>query len=155
MNINWKFVWIAFFVVAIYPSCISADPGLFFVNNCDNPIRVAVRFYEPVNGWQNAGFFGVNPCSGVFLNGVHPTDENFYYYAETTDGTFSWEGQVGSPGDTSQRIQGRNLLMRYRTLEIDEDGNYEYWIKCGEDKCPNYTQYDTYTENCGKGCGGE
>ena len=78
----------------------------FFVkNDCNQKIRVGVRYYVAENGsgtWRDAGWYTFVPGENAYL--VPSTSRNICVYAESTNGSLKWSGN-----QCAVRLDGRDL----------------------------------------------
>ncbi len=95
-------------------------------NDCRRPVKLAIRYRKTDNNWQSVGWWEINGNQSRFLqfsDGSYVTtnSSNFYYYAETKDGSLYWGGKH------NYSVNGRALSMI--NLE-DKEGNSEWNINC-------------------------
>ncbi len=71
---------------------------IYFKNNCNRPLQVAVYFKDISNKWQKKAWYSFAPKEGpARLSGVNTRNRYLYYYAESTDGSdLVWQGNFSS-----------------------------------------------------------
>ena len=99
-----------------------------FANNCNLPVRLAIRYKNMEDRWVSRGWWSFDPGESAFLtsNGNRLTSRNsiWYYYAEITDNSGrSWSG------DHRVSFRGKTLYMRRRQ---DDKGDNNWGISCSK-----------------------
>lgn len=95
--------------------------GYELTNDCRFPVRLAIHYKDLNNEWQTRAWWDFAPGETARLNGVRSTNDTWYFYAETTDGSYSWKG------DLPINFQGRQLMMKKK---IDDEGTNELTLSC-------------------------
>ena len=107
---------------------------IFIKNNCDRPIKLAIRYKTMLGNWTNEGWWNFEPHEQNFLllnkEQVQTDSRIFYFYAETMDGIYKWSGN-----ETLKLKNGESLRMKKSNFKIGSCGNiFELGINC-EDEC--------------------
>jgi uncharacterized membrane protein len=100
-------------------------------NNCDLPVRLAIRYRDLKSNWVTDGWYQVGSRKITFLVDkddfrLESRNRTWYYYAESTGGG----RRVIWAGDHELNFSGQTLRMR--TMEADEEhtGDFEWTITC-------------------------
>lgn len=100
---------------------------LYFDNNCNRPIQLAINYEKPDVGWVTAGWwkFSSNDHGYLMSSGKYLILKNhiIYFYAETIDRDFVWKG------DKSIKFNNVTLPMRQAKL-LDKDNDLFFTITC-------------------------
>lgn len=98
-------------------------------NRCSHPIEVMLRYSQPENQIAKTdGWWQLTPEQNAYL-----TDNNsrikildpIFYYARSTDNS-EWEWA----GKETATLNGKDYKMRSLQPELDQDGNYTYYLTC-------------------------
>jgi hypothetical protein len=119
--------------LTIKSDCFYTGNKIYFKNNCNKPIRMALRIKQScgigAGEWNTYGWYNFDPKEGYtyLMHGNIPLRTKntvIYYYAESTDGTKTWSG------DIYRDVHGETVPMKKYTLSKRSDGNYQFAIKC-------------------------
>lgn len=98
---------------------------------CDRPLRIMISHADGYRNWHPHGWWVFQPKEGpksLAVEGRVLTqleDHELYFYAESTDGTFSWEG------GTFVNFNGTRYPMRKATTVV-ERGNLVLILNCNK-----------------------
>ena len=98
-----------------------------FTNNCNSPVRLAIRFVDAKNEWRTEAWWNFSPNQTSYLidgknKRYRSKSDTWYYFAETLDGTWHWAGNLNTT-----LPDGRQVAM----IELkDTEGDNEWAITC-------------------------
>ncbi len=101
---------------------------LFFMNNCNKPIRLAINYEKPNVGWVAAGWWKFSSREHAHLMSSNERlalkNHRIYFYAETFDKHYVWEG------DKLLKFNDVTLPMREAILDLDKDNDLFFTLTC-------------------------
>ncbi|MBK8497526.1 MAG: DUF1036 domain-containing protein [Flavobacteriales bacterium] len=127
----------AFSIGAAAITNVPANAALRFKNDCNADVSIALRYFSTVEKvWVTEGWFNAKPGETVVSQGGNLTHRYYYFFAESGDGRFEWDG------DNSH-------CWRVRSVKF-YDGNFRFanepkdWhVECFRQI--DTQQYDDYT----------
>ena len=101
-------------------------------NECHTPVRMAVRYEDPLRGWKTKSWYHFEPEESAYLvsyENERLTSENgnFYYAAETIDTNYGWYGDDNDEADRTYTVKGREIRFRHI---YDKRGNNDVRLTC-------------------------
>lgn len=106
----------------------SSVGSFLFANNCDDSVRLAVRYRNLDGDWVSRGWWEAEPGEKFYLShrGRKLSSDNaiWFYYAECLNKSCQWEG------DHPARLRNRQLMMRSKRNPL---GDNSWGIKCVAD----------------------
>jgi hypothetical protein len=97
-------------------------------NLCNRPVNLWVDHSDGWRNWHTHGSFTVGAYASTYLsdNGTRlhqRTDHDIYFYAETTNGTVTWDGTY------MRNVDGYTLPMRRQSVVL-KNGAYAIRLGC-------------------------
>ncbi len=97
-----------------------------FSNSCDRPVRLALSYQDMSNAWVTESWWTFEPGESAWLSSdnvrLSSNNANYYYYAETTDGSnWNWGG------DHMVTVDNELYGMKPK---YDAEGHNEWAINC-------------------------
>lgn len=97
-------------------------------NFCNRPVSLWIDHADGWRNWHSHGDFTIRAYSSTYLqdNGIRlkqRTDHDIFFYAESTNGTLTWDGGF------ARTVNGYSLPMR-RQSAVLKNGAYVIQLTC-------------------------
>ncbi len=118
--------------VAAQPAKEATETGkILFINDCEQPVIVAVKYKTIEGSWETRGWWDIAGNERVFLQfegePLRTDHQTIYLLAETTEGP-----DVVWTGDHQNTIDNLNFGFLETSLMKIRDGNFDIAIECGQ-----------------------
>jgi uncharacterized membrane protein len=119
-------------VAALASAQPTPNGDVYIANACAHPLRVAVSWEDPLDGWRTEGWwsFAADESSSLKSEDGQVRTENgfLYVYAQATDKSgLVWEADNT---DYQENIEGKSYNMVEIELEPEEDGSWVLPLTC-------------------------
>ncbi|MCL6265058.1 DUF1036 domain-containing protein [Flagellimonas myxillae] len=100
---------------------------IYVKNDCNETIKIAIRYRYNDDDWATKYWFEVEPNKGSYLyfsNGNKLSSNNGIVYVYAQSYSYSWSG------DESRKVGSQYYDMRKYDMNIDADGDYVVNLNC-------------------------